>query len=36
MQMIQTQGRNDPYWVGTKLVEESKAQGIKGTLRKAH
>lgn len=34
MQMIQTQGRNDPYWVGTKLVEESKAQGIKGTLRK--
>lgn len=34
MQMIQTQGKNDPYWVGTKLVEESKIDGIKGTLRK--
>jgi len=34
MQMIQTRGKNDPYWVGTKLVEESKIEGIKGTLRK--
>ena len=34
MQMIQTQGENDPYWVGTKLVEESGIAGIKGTLRK--
>ena len=34
MQMIQTQGKNDPYWVGTKLVEESGIAGIKGTLRK--
>jgi chromosome segregation protein len=33
-QMIQTQGENDPYWVGTKLVEESSILGIKGTLRK--
>ena len=32
--MIQTQGKNDPYWVGTKLVEESGIAGIKGTLRK--
>lgn len=34
MQMIQTQGKNDPYWVGTKLVEESGIDGIRGTLRK--
>ena len=34
MQMIQTQGENDPYWVGAKLVEESKIPGIRGTLRK--
>lgn len=34
MQMIQSQGKNDPYWVGTKLVEESAIKGIKGTLRK--
>jgi chromosome segregation protein len=34
MQMIQTQGKNDPYWVGAKLVEESNIAGISGTLRK--
>ncbi len=34
MQMIQTQGKNDPYWVGAKLVDESNINGIKGTLRK--
>ena len=34
MQMIQTQGKNDPYWVGAKLVEESKLPGMRGTLRK--
>ncbi|MDR0734558.1 MAG: chromosome segregation protein SMC [Elusimicrobiota bacterium] len=33
MQMIQTQGKNDPYWVGAKLVEESNIAGIGGTLR---
>lgn len=34
MQMIQSQGKNNPYWVGTKLVEECGIAGIKGTLRK--
>ena len=34
MQMIQTQGKNNPYWVGTKLVEEAKIPGVLGTLRK--
>jgi len=32
--MIQSQGKNDPYWVGTKLVLESGIAGIDGTLRK--
>ncbi len=35
LEMIQTQGKNDPYWVGTKIVCESSLKGIKGTLRKA-
>ncbi|MDR0953159.1 MAG: chromosome segregation protein SMC [Elusimicrobiota bacterium] len=34
MEMIQTQGKNDPYWVGAKLIEESKINGLRGTLRK--
>lgn len=35
LEMIQTQGKNDPYWVGAKLVGESGLPGVKGTLRKA-
>ena len=35
LEMIQTQGKNDPYWVGAKLALESGLKGIKGTLRKA-
>lgn len=35
LEMIQTQGKNDPYWVGAKLALESDLKGIKGTLRKA-
>ena len=35
LEMIQTQGKNDPYWVGVKAVVQSGIAGIKGTLRKA-
>lgn len=35
LDMIQTQGKNDPYWVGAKTVAESGLPGVKGTLRKA-
>lgn len=35
LEMIQTQGKNDPYWVGAKMVAESGLSGVKGTLRKA-
>lgn len=35
LEMIQTQGKNDPYWVGAKAVAESSLPGVKGTLRKA-
>lgn len=35
LELIQTQGKNDPYWVGVKTVTESGLKGIKGTLRKA-
>lgn len=35
LEMIQTQGKNDPYWVGAKTVGESGLPGVKGTLRKA-
>lgn len=35
LEMIQTQGKNDPYWVGAKTVAESGLPGVKGTLRKA-
>ena len=35
LEMIQTQGKNDPYWVGAKIVSESGLKGVKGTLRKA-
>ena len=35
LELIQTQGKNDPYWVGVKVVTESGLAGIKGTLRKA-
>lgn len=35
LEMIQTQGKNDPYWVGAKTVTESGLPGVKGTLRKA-
>ena len=35
LEMIQTQGKNDPYWVGAKAVAESGLSRVKGTLRKA-
>ena len=35
LELIQTQGKNDPYWVGVKTVLESGLPGVKGTLRKA-
>lgn len=35
LEMIQTQGKNDPYWVGAKTVSESGLCGVKGTLRKS-
>ncbi|MBR4355165.1 MAG: chromosome segregation protein SMC [Elusimicrobiaceae bacterium] len=35
LDMIQTQGKNDPYWVGAQLVSKSGLTGVKGTLRKA-
>ncbi|OUO57562.1 chromosome segregation protein SMC [Candidatus Avelusimicrobium gallicola] len=35
LEMIQTQGKNDPYWVGAKAVAQSGLPGVKGTLRKA-
>lgn len=35
LEIIQTQGKNDPYWVGTKIVSESGLKGVQGTLRKA-
>ncbi|ACC97969.1 Chromosome segregation ATPase [Elusimicrobium minutum Pei191] len=34
LEMIQSQGKNDPYWVGAKLIEEAGIPGVKGTLRK--
>ena len=35
LELIQTQGQNDPYWVGVKTVLDAKLPGVKGTLRKA-
>lgn len=35
LEMIQTQGKNDPYWVGAQLVSKSGLSGVRGTLRKA-
>ncbi len=35
LELIQTQGKNDPYWVGVKAVTEAGIVGVKGTLRKA-
>ena len=35
LELIQTQGKNDPYWVGVKAVTEAGIAGVKGTLRKA-
>ena len=35
LELIQTQGKNDPYWVGVKTLAQSDLLGIKGTLRKA-
>lgn len=35
LELIQTQGKNDPYWVGVKTVTEAGIAGVKGTLRKA-
>lgn len=35
LEMIATQGKNDPYWVGVKLVTEAGLGGVRGTLRKA-
>ena len=34
MQMIEMQGKKDPYWLGAKIIEENKIAGIMGTLRK--
>ncbi len=34
LELIQTQGKNDPYWVGVKTVTEAGLPGVKGTLRK--
>lgn len=35
LELIQTQGKNDPYWVGVQTVTQSGIGGTKGTLRKA-
>lgn len=35
LDMIRTQGKNDPYWVGVNLVTQAGLPGVKGTLRKA-
>ena len=35
LELIQTQGKNDPYWVGVQTLLQSKLPGLKGTLRKA-
>lgn len=35
LELIQTQGKNDPYWVGVKTVTQAGLPGVKGTLRKA-
>ncbi len=35
LELIQTQGKNDPYWVGVQTVLEAHLSGVKGTLRKA-
>ena len=35
LEMIRTQGENDPYWVGVQLISKANLPGVKGTLRKA-
>ena len=35
LEMIQAQGKNDPYWLGVQALTQSGISGIKGTLRKA-
>lgn len=35
LEIIHTQGKNDPYWVGVNLVLQAGIAGMKGTLRKA-
>lgn len=35
LEMIRTQGENDPYWVGVQLIDKAQIPGVKGTLRKA-
>ena len=35
LEMIRTQGENDPYWVGVQLISKAQIAGVKGTLRKA-
>ncbi|MBP5617487.1 MAG: chromosome segregation protein SMC [Elusimicrobiaceae bacterium] len=35
LELIQTQGKNDPYWVGVQTVTKADIPGVKGTLRKA-
>lgn len=35
LELIQTQGKNDPYWVGVKTITQAKLAGAKGTLRNA-
>ncbi len=35
LELIQTQGKNDPYWVGVQTVTQAGLPGVKGTLRKA-
>lgn len=35
LDMIRTQGENDPYWVGVNWVSQAGLPGVRGTLRKA-
>ncbi len=33
LELIQTQGQNDPYWVGVKTITQAHLPGVTGTLR---
>lgn len=35
LELIRTQGENDPYWRGVRAASEGKVSGVRGTLRKA-